>query len=127
MNHNRPGDRDSPSLSGFFNSHAGNGILGSMLGVLLIAWPPACSWIIAVLFLGWAASEFKASFAEVERAEAERHGGGLDLPPGQRGDGAVGGPHGVRPQMDEPHLGRPDAPRGIPRIPEGRDLRIPPQ
>jgi hypothetical protein len=127
MDYNRPGERESPSLSCLLASHAGNGILGVVIGALLIAWPPACSWILAVLFLGWAASEFRASLAEVDRAEAEGEGRGVGLPTGQRGDAAVGGLAGAGSPVDQSHLGRADAPRGIPRIPEGRDLRAPRQ
>jgi hypothetical protein len=58
----------------FFNSHSGKGVLGVCLAALLLAWPPACSWITAGLLLGWAASHLNSAFEGLSDEEAAQLG-----------------------------------------------------
>ena len=53
----------------YFSTHAGRGVLGVGLAALLLAWPPACSWVVAVYLLFWAADQLRISFREIEHAE----------------------------------------------------------
>ena len=58
-------------------SHAAKGALGVSLAALLLAWPPACSWIVAVYLLLWAADQLRLSFREIEHADGIRGGVGV--------------------------------------------------
>lgn len=54
------------SFAKFFESHAGKGTLGVAVSALLLAWPPACAWILAALLLGWSSTHLRAAFEEIE-------------------------------------------------------------
>ena len=62
----------------YFSTHAGRGVLGVSLAALLLAWPPACSWIVAVYLLLWAADHLRISFREIEHVDDIR--GGMGVP-----------------------------------------------
>lgn len=53
-------------MNTFLSSHSGKGVVGVALAALLFVWPPACSWIMASLFLGWAISHLNVAFRELD-------------------------------------------------------------
>jgi hypothetical protein len=53
-------------LKQFRLSHACMGTVGVCFAVLLIAWPPALSWLTAGCLLCWAASQLRESFRLVD-------------------------------------------------------------
>jgi hypothetical protein len=55
-------DSRMKALKRFFKTHAGRGTLGVYLAALLIAWPPALSWMAATRVLWWAARHLRQSF-----------------------------------------------------------------
>jgi hypothetical protein len=92
-------------------SHSGKGVFGVCVAALLLAWPPAGAWIMAVCLLGWSVSHLKASFRELEHAEDSQAGGRMAMPSGQLADASGSGPAGVGPPLDAADVGR-ALPRG---------------
>lgn len=56
----------------FFSSHAGRGVIGVTSAALCLAWPPAASWVLAAVFLGWGCSHLKAAFRRLDLAYLDR-------------------------------------------------------
>ena len=53
-------------LKRFLLSHPGKMVAGVCLADLLIAWPPALSWIVAGYLLYWAMGHFRQSFRSLD-------------------------------------------------------------
>ncbi len=92
-------------MTRFLSSHAGRGTAGVLLAVLLLGWPPACAYILAVFLLAWATGQFKQAIREAEDAEAIEAAGEI-LPAVERGAGAGSLPAGARPSLGRDDVGR---------------------
>jgi hypothetical protein len=62
-------DRRMKALKRFFKTHAGRGTIGVYLAALLIAWPPALSWMAAACVLWWAARHLRQSFRVADESQ----------------------------------------------------------
>ena len=72
-------------VNGFFQSHAGNGLVGISAAALLLAWPPALPWIAAAALLQFGVRHLVLAFNEVEReTQAPTGFPALDAPDCQR-------------------------------------------
>jgi len=87
-------------------SHAGKGAFGVCVAALLLAWPPAGAWIMAVCLIGWSVSHLMASFRELEHAGDSQAGGHMAMPSRQLADASGGVPAGVGPPLDAADVGR---------------------
>ena len=59
-------------MKAFLNSNAGKGTVGVYLAGLLLAWPPALSWLVAAVMLAFAIRQFRESFRQLD-AEQTGH------------------------------------------------------
>ena len=61
-------------MRAFFGSHAGKATAAVYAAGLLLAWPPALSWLVAVALLIFAIERFRDSFRldAAERSRARR-------------------------------------------------------
>jgi hypothetical protein len=48
------------------HTHAGKGTVGITLAALLLAWPPALSWMVAAAAIVFAAGQFRRSFERID-------------------------------------------------------------
>ena len=87
-------------------SHAGKGAFGVCVAALLLAWPPAGAWIMAVCLIGWSVSHLKASFRELEHAEDSQASGHMAMPSRQLADASGGVPAGAGPPLVAADVGR---------------------
>jgi hypothetical protein len=56
-------------MRSFFRSPAGVGTIAVYAAGLLLAWPPALSWLVAVVMLVFAIGQFRESFRRLDAEE----------------------------------------------------------
>lgn len=54
----------------FFFCHAGKATMGVSIAALLLAWPPAISWLTAAALLWWSVRHLQAAFRALETPAA---------------------------------------------------------
>jgi hypothetical protein len=59
------------SLNGFLSTHSGKATVAVALATLLIAWPPAVSWLTAAALIWWAARHLRLAFRASEREQRQ--------------------------------------------------------
>jgi len=89
---------------GLIATRSARGIAGICIGLLLIVWPPACSWLLAVFLLVWGAEQLKEAFLELEFAQNQSDR--VALPPGQCPELTGGDPALPGSPLEQPYLGR---------------------